>query len=185
MSIFEIVLTIVNIFAIIVIPIVAVLIGQLLQNRAQQRRDKLEIFRILMMNRGVGWTIEGVRALNVIDVVFAKDATVREKWKEYYNCLCIQNPNEMQCKQIQEAQDKLLEAMACALGYKEQITWETIQNPYIPKGMLYAMRQQQTIQNGQEKLAGAVDLVTRAFDLTNSQVMNRPVEQKEDIHAHT
>ena len=30
----------------------------------------------------------------------------------------------------------LLEEMAKNLGYKDRITWETIQNPYVPKGMI-------------------------------------------------
>ncbi len=54
MSKFEIILTIINVFAIIVIPIVAVFVGQKLQDRSQKRKDKLEIFRALMMNRGIG-----------------------------------------------------------------------------------------------------------------------------------
>ena len=107
------------------------------------------------------------------------------KWKDYYNQLCIQSPDAMQRKQVQEAQDKLLEAMACSLGYKEQITWDTIQNPYIPKGMWDAMQQQQIIQNGQEKWAGAVDLFTKTFCNPNAQTMNPPVEQKEEPHANT
>lgn len=185
MSKFEITLTIINILAIIVIPIAAVFVGQRLQDRSQKRRDKLEIFRALMMNRGIAWTIETVRALNIIDIAFSDDSMVRTRWKEYYNLLCIQTPNDMQCKQVQEAQDKLLEAMAHSLGYKEQVTWETIQNPYIPKGMMDAMQQQRNIQNGQEKLAGAVDLFTKAFCGANVQPIIAPVEQKEDTHADT
>ena len=185
MSKFEIILTIINILAIIAIPIAAVFVGQKLQDRSQKRRDKLEIFRALMMNRGIGWSVESVRALNLIDVVFSDDNTVRMRWKEYYTQLCIQSPNEMQRKQVQEAQDKLLEAMACSLGYKEQVTWETIQNPYTPKGMWDAMQQQQNIQNGQEKWAGAVDLLTKVFCSGNAQPMSAPVEQKEDTHANT
>lgn len=138
-----------------------------------------------MMNRGIGWSVESVHALNLIDVVFSDDNTVRMRWKEYYTQLCIQSPNEMQRKQVQEAQDKLLEAMACSLGYKEQVTWETIQNPYTPKGMWDAMQQQQNIQNGQEKWAGAVDLLTKVFCSGNAQPMSAPVEQKEDTHADT
>ena len=185
MSKIEITLTIINILAIIVIPIAAVFVGQRLQDRSQKRRDKLEIFRALMMNRGIAWTIETVRALNIIDIVFSDDSAVRTRWKKYYNQLCIQAPNDMQRKQIQEAQDKLLEAMARSLGYKEQVTWETIQNPYIPKGMWDAMQQQQNIQNGQEKWAGAVDLFTKVFCSGNAQPMCAPVEQKEDTHADT
>lgn len=66
MSVFQTVMTIINSFAIIIIPIVAVFIGQKLQDRSQKRKDKLEIFRTLMMNRGIGWTSETVRALNTI-----------------------------------------------------------------------------------------------------------------------
>ena len=105
MSKFEIILTIINVLAIIAIPIAAVFLGQKLQDRSQKRRDKLEIFRALMMNRGIGWSVESVHALNLIDVVFSDDNTVRMRWKEYYTQLCIQSPNEMQRKQVQEAQD--------------------------------------------------------------------------------
>ena len=185
MSTSEIILSIINSLAIIIIPIVAVFVGQKLQDRSQKRKDKFEIFQVLMMNRGIGWSTESVRALNIIDIVFSDDNTVRTRWKEYYTQLCIQAPNDMQRKQVQEAQDKLLEAMACSLGYKEQVTWETIQNPYTPKGMWDAMQQQQNIQNGQEKWAGAVDLLTKVFCSGNAQPMSAPVEQKEDTHADT
>lgn len=185
MSTFEIILTIINALAIILIPIAAVFIGQRLQDRAQRRKDKIEIFRTLMMNRGIGWTAEAVRALNIIDLVFSDDEEVRAKWKGYYNQLCIQSPNEMQRKQVQEAQDKLLEAMAISLGYKEQITWQTIQNPYIPKGMWDAMQQQQNIQNGQERWAEAVELLIGALRSLNVQPINKTAEQKEESHADT
>ena len=185
MSTFEIILTIINVLAIIVIPIAAVFVGQRLQGRSQKRKDKIDIFRTLMMNRGIGWSTESVRALNIIDIVFSDDDTVRARWKEYYKQLCIQTPNAMQSKQVQEAQDKLLESMAHSLGYKEQVTWDTIQNPYIPKGMWDAMQQQQNIQNGQEKWAGAVDLLTKVICSGNAQPMGAPVEQKEDTRANT
>lgn len=185
MSTFELILTIINTLAIILIPIGAVFVGQNLQDRAQRRKDKIEILRTLMMNRGIGWTAEAVRALNIIDIVFSDDKDVRAKWKEYYNQLCIQSPNEMQRKQIQNAQDKLLEAMAKSLGYKEQITWETIQNPYIPKGMLDAMQQQQNIQNGLERRAEAVNLLIEVLRSQNAQPMNATAEQREDTHADT
>ena len=103
----------------------------MLQDRNQKRKDKLDIFRILMMNRGMGWTNETVKALNIIDIVFSDDDMVRKQWKEYYNKLGIESPDEMQRKQVQEAHDKLLEVMAHSLGYKNQISWETIQKPYI------------------------------------------------------
>ena len=67
------VLAIINIAAIIIIPIAAVFTGQLLQNRSQRRDDKLNIFKILMVNR-YGWSDESVRAMNIIEIVFADEA---------------------------------------------------------------------------------------------------------------
>ena len=131
---------ILNLIAIIVIPIVAVLIGQHLQNRAEIRKDKMHIFKVLMTSRIYGWTQESVHCLNIIDIVFSDDKKVRNAWKDLYDKYCVQNPEETQLKKIQNAQYKLLDTMASSLGYKDIVTWETIQNPYIPEGM---RRQQQ------------------------------------------
>lgn len=68
--------------------------------------------------------------------MFADDKTVRDVWKDLYDKYCVQNPDETQLKKIQNAQYKLLEAIAESLGYKDKVTWETIQNPYIPDGMI-------------------------------------------------
>lgn len=70
---------ILNLIAIVVIPIAAVLIGQYLQNRAEIRKDKMQIFKTLMTSRIYGWTQESVHCLNIIDIVFADDKTVRDK----------------------------------------------------------------------------------------------------------
>ena len=131
---------ILNLIAIIVIPIVAVLVGQHLQNRAEIRKDKMHIFKVLMTSRIYGWTQESVHCLNIIDIVFSDDQKVRNAWKDLYDKYCVQNPDETQLKKIQNAQYKLLDTMASSLGYKDIVTWETIQNPYIPEGM---RRQQQ------------------------------------------
>ncbi len=81
MSTFEIIMAIINVAALIIVPIAAVFIGQKLQDRNQKRKDKMEIFRVLMMNRGIGWTADTVRALNIIDVVFSDDDSVRARWR--------------------------------------------------------------------------------------------------------
>ena len=152
MTLFEKVVAVVNIAALIIVPIAAVLIGQLIQDRSEKRKDKMEIFKILMMTR-YNWTAESVRALNIIDVVFAKDAKVRNAWKSCYDIVCLPSYS---VQQLNLAQDKLLEAMATSLGYKSSITWETIQNPYYPKFFTDAMQQQRNINNGQEMLADLV-----------------------------
>ena len=79
--------------------------------------------------------------------MFASDKAVRDAWKEYYKCLCIQEPNPMELKQRSEALYKLLESMASTHGYKGTINWDDIQNPYIPKGMASSFDNAMTIQD--------------------------------------
>lgn len=134
-----------NLAAIVIIPIVAVIIGQWLQNRSEKRKDKMQIFRTLMTSR-IGWSLEKSYALNIIDIVFANDKEVRAAWKDLYDKYCVENPDEHQQKKTQQAEDKLLETMAVSLGYKDKITWETIQNPYIPKGMIEQINKQNITQ---------------------------------------
>lgn len=88
-------------------------------------------------------------ALNIIDIVFADDKKVREQWKIYYDKLWIGNPTEEDFRKIETEKCKLLEEISRSLGYKNKITWETIQNPYIPKGLSDSMIQQQQYQTGQ------------------------------------
>ena len=105
MTIFEIIMTILNLIAVLLIPVVAVFVGQYLQERAQRRKDKMDIFKTLMINR-VGWSVESTRAMNIIDIVFSDDKNVRQAWSEYYHALCVKDPDEIQLKQMQQAQDK-------------------------------------------------------------------------------
>ena len=143
---------ILNLIAIIIAPIVAVLIGQWLQIKSEKRRDKLSVFKTLMISRK-GWTLDSVQALNIIDIVFSDDKAVRTCWKEYYDKLCVENPTETDLSKIKKAQEKLLESIAISLGYKDTVTWETIQNPYIPKGMIEENQMQREYRTGQLALA--------------------------------
>lgn len=66
MTPFEIVTAILNLLALILIPIIAVIIGQHLQNVSAKRKDKMDVFKTMMMNR-IGWSVESTRAMNIID----------------------------------------------------------------------------------------------------------------------
>lgn len=143
---------ILNLIAIVVIPIVAVVIGQHLQNRAEIRKDRMHIFKVLMTSRIYGWTQESVHCLNIIDIVFSDDKKVRNAWKDLYDKYCVKDPDEVQLKKIQNAQYKLLETIAQSLGYKDKVTWETIQSPYIPKGMLQQIEAQNQSQQAYNNL---------------------------------
>lgn len=161
---------ILNLIAIVVIPIAAVLIGQYLQNRAEIRKDKMQIFKTLMTSRIYGWTQESVHCLNIIDIVFADDKTVRDAWKDLYDKYCVQNPDAAQLKKIQNAQYKLLETISKSLGYKDKVTWETIQNPYVPDGMIRQWQEQAKSQQAYNTLLNTmVNIVPKEHENTEDQ----------------
>ena len=161
---------ILNLIALVVIPIVAVLIGRWLQDRSEKRKDKMQIFKTLMTSRIYGWTPESVNALNIIDIVFANDKNVRAAWKDLNDKYHVSDPDQQHLKKIENAQYKLLEAIACSLGYKDKITWETIQNPYMPIGMVNQIEAQKNMQQA----------YFNALDGVNKIVHNQGQQQKED-----
>lgn len=132
----------------------------------------MEIFKTLMTSRVYGWTTASVYALNIIDIVFADDKYVRNQWKSYYDKLCITNPSEDALRKIEIEKYKLLEAIAKSLGYKDKITWETIQNPYIPKGLTESMMQQQEYQNGQMEILNRMKSVLSVQNGGNTSGQN-------------
>lgn len=150
-------LTVINTIAIIVIPLVAVKLGQYLQNQAKIRDDKMWVFKTLMTYRSLGWANESIYALNIIDIVFAKDKEVLEQWKICKDKLTIENPSPTDFEKIRIEKYKLLEKMAQSLKYN--ISWEIIQNPYLPQGVVDELLQRQNIQNYKIKLMEKMDEV--------------------------
>ena len=139
----------IDVIAIIASPVVALLVGRFFQKKDEIRKDKMEIFRTLMIGRGMGWSIEKIKAFNIIEVVFGEDKKVVNQWRNYHDRLCVENPTETELLKIKTEGDKLLDVMAKSLGYAENVTWETIQNPYIPKGLMENLSQQQQYQSAQ------------------------------------
>jgi len=158
-----------SLVALIIIPIVAVVIAQWLQNRSEKRKDKMQIFKTLMTSRIYGWTPDSVNALNVIDIVFSDDKDVRAAWKDLNDKYHVTNPDQQHLKKIENAQYKLLEAIANSLGYKDKITWEDIQNPYMPDGMVKQIEQNKNMQQ----------MYFNALDGVNKMVQNQKQSSKE------
>ena len=81
MSPFEIIIAVINILAIVIIPILAVYLGRSLQDKSERRKDKMQIFQCLMTRRITGWAgMDAVNALNTIDIVFSDCEPVRKQW---------------------------------------------------------------------------------------------------------
>ena len=154
----------INLVAIIVIPILAVIIGQYLQDRSEKRKDKMRVFTHLMSYRSFGYIDQySVNIFNSVPIIFYDDKEVIEKYNSYLKSLNIK-PDDAQIKQkeIEDNKTKMLEAMAKALKYKN-INWELIQNPYIPKGLLDQIDAENTYKRGQ------VEIAKIFTDMTNPQ----------------
>lgn len=148
-SVLTVISIIANVVAIIVAPIVSVGIAQKLQDRDRKRQDKMNIFKILMESRIYGWTPQSVNALNTIDIVFADESEVIEQWRTYYKALWVNDPDNMQKQTMIDERDNLLVVMAKALGYKDKITLQTIQKPYMPAGMDEWIKKENQYKNNQ------------------------------------
>ena len=175
MTTFEIIMTVLNLIAVLLIPIVAVIVGQRLQERSQKRNDKMQIFQCLMTRRITGWAaLEAVNAINSIDIVFTDNKEIRTQLGIWRSKCKKDVAREEQYRE----QCKLLELMANNPGYKDKITWDIIQNPYYPEGLDQQLSMNNQTMCGQVEWAKAVGLL--------SQMMGKPQPNPEDAdHANT
>ena len=144
----------INLAALVIIPILAVIIAQYLQDRSEKRKDKMRVFSHLMSYRSFGYVDQySVNVFNSVPIVFYDDKDVIEKYNAYLKSLNIK-PEDVQVKQkeIEDNKTKMLEAMAKALKYKN-INWELIQNPYVPNGLLAQINAENTYKQGQLEIA--------------------------------
>ena len=146
-----------NFAAILLGPVIAMCIGRHLQTLATKRDEKMHIFKVLMTSRGAA-TFEYVVACNTIDIVFSDDKAVRKRWKELYETLNTEKENDAELQKMAKARYSLLEAIAISLGYKDKITWETIQNPYNPKWLADKTTSQ---SDNQQPVSSAAQLLNK------------------------
>lgn len=110
-------LSIVQIAAVSIIPIIVWVLGIHYQDRKAKNDAKLNVFLTLMANRkSAPITKEWVDSLNVIDVVFQDDKKVREAWKAYHDSLNNKSPHFASNNSYML---DLLSEMALSLGYKD------------------------------------------------------------------
>jgi len=108
---------IMEILAIVIGPIIAVLISVWLQRRHQKRDGKLSVFYTLMAYRkSYPPAKDLVKALNLIDVVYADEAKITQLWHRYYDLLCETGAR----RELREhAYLELLSAIAIHLGFRK------------------------------------------------------------------
>ena len=124
-------MNIINIIAIVVSPLIAVLVSIWVQNWLETRRARRNIFANLMSTRHhVAHSDEIVRALNMIDVVFHNQEKVRKLWREYFEMLHSKETIPLWDKKKGE----LITEMAKVVGFGKQITLQDIERVYAPVG---------------------------------------------------
>lgn len=163
-------LEIINIIALIIIPVFAAWFGFFLHEKSEKRKDKMQIFKSLMTARIYGWTNDSVNALNIIDVVFVNDKKVRNAWKDLLDKYSVEKPDQQHIEKIKQAKYKLLEEISNSLGYKDKITWETIQNPYCPIGLSDQMQMQNYYSKNMMNLSeGMLKILSNSNNVSNNQ----------------
>ena len=126
----------INVFAILLSPVIAVLVSLWIERRREKGNRKLWIFGTLFGNRHRPITDENVRALNMIDVAFHDSPEVRRLWHEYYDMLCnegLNNPNGWE--QQQNKNLEMITEMARVVGYKNSISHLDAARVYYPRGL--------------------------------------------------
>jgi hypothetical protein len=102
--------------------------------RGQERqRNKLHVFASLMQERAAIYSEAGVRALNIIDVVFHDSLAVREAWAELYLTFLL---NPIPPHVLEERLRKLLAAMAADIGFGDKLKTVDFGRVYSPNAIV-------------------------------------------------
>lgn len=145
-----------SIIAVLVSPLVAVLVSIWIEKYNQKRKDKMELFKILMTQRGIVESYEWVNALNSIYVVFSDEEKVLSALDEFLATTNVRKPEDIDVASFENKKVKLLEEMSKSLGYSRNINWEQIKAPYVPNWILDERNFNATMKQAQLKTAGSI-----------------------------
>ena len=138
----------INIIAILISPVVAVLISIRLQDRKEKRQQKIWLLHTLIAARHTPITDENVRAFNMIDIVFWDKPSIRRLWKEYFEMLNNAGlNNELGWRQRKAKHLELITEMAGLLGYKKAISSLDVDRIYYPEGLGKSLDRNEAIAN--------------------------------------
>ncbi|MBI5076339.1 MAG: hypothetical protein HZB62_14395 [Nitrospirae bacterium] len=135
-----------NIIAVIVGPVIAVIITLAYQRQKEKQEIKHKVFLTLMGHRkSIPISFALVEALNTLDVIFHANDKVIRLWHEYYEFLCQTIPDSRALENQKHKYLELLSAIAEDLGYKN-LQQTDIDKFYIPQGHVDQAEMQGKIQ---------------------------------------
>lgn len=121
----------ISILAVLTSPLIAVCVTIWVEKRGQKRKDKMDLFKVMMTQRGTTTTELWVNALNSMPIVFSEDKEVLSALNVFLDTTKVNKPEDMDIEIYENKKIKLLEVMANSLGYSN-INWEQIKSPYQP-----------------------------------------------------
>lgn len=134
-------------------PISAAELAERLRQAADRendrRRHKLHVFATLMQERASIASLEGVRALNLIDVVFHDCREVREAWAELF--LSYDSARKLPSHIQEERLRKLLLEMAKIVELGDQLRTDDFGRVYYPT----ALAEEDYVRNLERRAAKA------------------------------
>jgi hypothetical protein len=136
------------------------------EHLGERHKSKLRVFALLMQERGAIYSDEGVKALNLIDVVFHDCRGVREAWSELF---LIFGSNPIPAHVLEERLRKLLHEIAKDIGLGESLRTVDLGRVYIPTviaqdRMIRDIQRQQTLASLHGKGSPAANTGPNAGD---------------------
>ncbi|MBQ4109545.1 MAG: hypothetical protein IJC74_01555 [Clostridia bacterium] len=147
--------------------LLATIVTILWQSKVAIRNNKMKIFETLMSYRYQIVAEPSVHALNSIDVIFYKDAKVRQAYSNFLDETVKRpemNPN------IADKHLKLLEEMAKALNLKN-IHWDDIKQAYCPTGLSEKIHEEELLRKMQ------LQSVSNSLESRKNQ-QNTPIQEQ-------
>lgn len=133
----------VNVVAILLSPVIAVLVTLWYQQRKEKRDLKRWILQTLITNRETPIMPDNVRALNLVELAFHDSEKVRALWGELFQLFEDQTANSSEGAEKRRKKNlELIVEMAKILGYGKVITAFNADRRYFPTGMAEQLNKQ-------------------------------------------
>jgi hypothetical protein len=115
-------------------PITAAKLAETLRRESERKHErqtyKLQLFSTLMQERAAFYSEDGVRSLNLIDVVFNDCPAVREAWADLFHS--FEGKNNVPEHARQERFRKLLAEIAQDIGLSDKLRTDDFGRVYFP-----------------------------------------------------
>lgn len=127
-------------------PVLAVLVTRYIDTKRDQRRRRLEIFRMIMRTRRATLSVDHVTALNMVEIEFYDQPKVLAAYQDLFKHFNLSGPAPPDWwDKRMKLQTKLLSAMGKSLGY-DFAQLEVLEGGYTPKGWTTAEQEQQELR---------------------------------------